>query len=131
MLLNMVDQKQGHIINVGTMIKGEKDFLISKFEFNLTTLDSFCECIWKIVQLSNNWLDITGSEFILDPEYYHCGENTFKRTCPCPKICGQSRRCFCVRNESQLPSKSENASDSKELADVPVKELWRNLVYAM
>ena len=55
------------------------------------------------------------------------GKSTFKRTYPCPKICGQSRRCFCVRNESQLPSKSENASDSKELADIPVKEVMEEL----
>lgn len=72
-LLKKIDEKQGYVINVGTMIKVEKDFLISNFNLNPTSYETFCDCICKIIQISNDWLDNTGSEFILDPEYYHIG----------------------------------------------------------
>ncbi|WP_409344589.1 hypothetical protein [Paenibacillus sp. MBLB4367] len=72
-LLKKIDEEQGHVINVGTMIKVEKDFLISYFKLNPANSETFSECICKMVQISNDWLDNTGSEFILDPEYYHIG----------------------------------------------------------
>ncbi|WP_286887593.1 hypothetical protein [Aneurinibacillus sp. UBA3580] len=72
-LLHMIDNEQGKVLNVGTMIRVEREILVSPFKFNSLALEPFCECIWRVIQLSNNWLDITGSEFILDPEYYHIG----------------------------------------------------------
>lgn len=72
-LLKKVDEKQGFVINVGTMVKVEDDYLISNFNLNSLVLESFCECLWKMVGYSNDWIDTTGSEFILDPEYCHIG----------------------------------------------------------
>ena len=72
-LLDMIDNEKGKVLNVGTMIQVEREILISPFKFNPLAIEPFCECIWRVIQLSNYWLDITGSEFILDPDYYHIG----------------------------------------------------------
>jgi len=72
-LLDMIDDDKGRVLNTGTMVRVEREYLLSTFRFNPLALEQFCQCIWRVIKLSNNWLDITGGEFILDPDYYHIG----------------------------------------------------------
>lgn len=70
-LLEKIDNVHGKVLNVGTMAHVDSEILISPFKLNSLILEQFCECIWTVIKLSINWLNITGDEFILDPEYYH------------------------------------------------------------
>ncbi len=72
-LLKKVGKDSGEVINTATMSGVEKKYVLSPYSINLNAIDRFIDCVWKVVEISNNWLDSNGSEFILDPEFYHIG----------------------------------------------------------
>lgn len=48
----------------------KENYLLSPYKMNECAIESFSDCIFEIITLGNKWLDETGSEFILDPDFY-------------------------------------------------------------
>jgi hypothetical protein len=70
MLLKKVGTNAGQVLYAATMHKIDEKYLLSHYTMNEEAIDIFCDCIMEIIALANKWLAETGSEFILDPDYY-------------------------------------------------------------
>lgn len=70
-LIKKVGIGEGEVLNTATMPKIDKKYLLSPYKINVDEVDRFVDCIIKIINISNKWLDNNGDEFILDPEYYY------------------------------------------------------------
>ncbi|MBZ9686814.1 hypothetical protein G9F72_010805 [Clostridium estertheticum] len=69
-LMKKVGTGAGQILYYATMPNIDEKYLLSPYTMNECAVDNFSDCIFEIISLVNKWLDETGSEFILDPDYY-------------------------------------------------------------
>jgi hypothetical protein len=70
LLLKKIGRDTGKVLYSGTMSRIYEKILTSPHRINDDAIESFARCINDIIELANRWLDETGSEFILDPDFY-------------------------------------------------------------
>lgn len=70
LLLKAIGQGQGSVLNRATLFEDDSKRLVSPQRINADAIDELERCISNIITISNEWLDLIGNEFILDPEYY-------------------------------------------------------------
>lgn len=70
LLLKKVGTDAGQVLYSATMPNIDEKYLLSPYTMNECAIDNFSDCIFEIISLGNKWLDKTGNEFILDPDYY-------------------------------------------------------------
>ncbi|NSW91595.1 MAG: hypothetical protein HPY74_13140 [Firmicutes bacterium] len=70
LLLKKVGKDAGQVLYSATMPNIDEKYLLSPYTMNECAIDIFSDCIFEIITLGNKWLDETGGEFILDPDYY-------------------------------------------------------------
>jgi len=70
LLLKSIGQDQGCVLYSAFLLNDDSKRLISPQQINTDAIEELVRCINNIIFISNEWLDLTGNEFILDPEYY-------------------------------------------------------------
>ena len=70
LLVKKYGQNQGQVLYSGTMGKEDVRNLLSPYRINDKAIPLFVTCVMDILKISNKWIDDTGGEFILDPDYY-------------------------------------------------------------
>lgn len=69
-LIKKVGVDKGKVLYVATMPYIEKSLLLSPWYINEEAKEDFVECVIEIIKIANEWLEETGDEFVLDPDYY-------------------------------------------------------------
>ena len=65
-----VDSIHGKVINITQYPKDALNPLGKLCKFNRSEIDVIYKCFCEFQEICKSWLDITDSEFILDPDYY-------------------------------------------------------------
>ena len=66
----IVDTKKGEVLNTTEYPTNKAPTLRTSLSIRPDELVTVCEKIYKFIQICEEWLDITNSEFVLDPDYY-------------------------------------------------------------
>lgn len=70
LLLKKIGNNAGQVLYSGSMPKYTTDILIAFQSIISENIDDLIKCFVRASEIANNWLDVTGEEFILDPDYY-------------------------------------------------------------
>lgn len=70
LLLEKIGNNAGQVLYSGSMPKYTTDILIAFQSIISENIDDLIKCFVRASEIANNWLDVTGGEFILDPDYY-------------------------------------------------------------
>lgn len=70
LLLNKMGNNAGQVLYSGSMPKYKPNMLIAFQSIIPENIDDLIKCFVRVSEIAENWLDITGGEFILDPDYY-------------------------------------------------------------
>ncbi|HCC08034.1 MAG TPA: hypothetical protein DEP72_07770 [Clostridiales bacterium] len=61
------------VINAGNLVFSDFNELFMEYEINKSEVSRFADYILKVIEETNEWLKLSGNEFVLDPDYYHIG----------------------------------------------------------
>lgn len=70
LLVKKLGKDGGEVLYSATMPRMNKNYLVSPFRLNESSMVSLHRCLFEVISLGNRWLHETGSEFVLDPDYY-------------------------------------------------------------
>ncbi|HAN22095.1 MAG: hypothetical protein A2Y15_03790 [Clostridiales bacterium GWF2_36_10] len=70
LLLKTIGQDQGCVLFSATLLRDDIKRLVSPQRINADSINELGRCMDTIIAISNEWLNLNGNEFILDPDYY-------------------------------------------------------------
>lgn len=71
LLLKKVGVDKGKVLNTASLPYVAITSLLSPHYVNEELISEFALCLYRAIKLTKQWLNATGNEFILDPDYYH------------------------------------------------------------
>lgn len=70
LLTERVGKSVGKVLYSASIPRIKSNILLSPHKMKDVAIDDFVKMLYRILEYANTWLDMTGSEFILDPDYY-------------------------------------------------------------
>lgn len=73
LLLKNLSSEKGVVLYSASLPRIKEEILISYQSIIDANADEYAKCFYNFFTIANKWLSMTGSEFILDPDYYVIG----------------------------------------------------------
>ena len=70
-LLKTIGKDEGKVLYTASLPMVQNTQLLSPYHLNEDMIEEYSKCLYRAILIVKKWLKSTGSEIILDPEYYY------------------------------------------------------------